>query len=343
MVLVKLSQNQKSGKNTPKLDIVNPNQIFDYIVFIKGVNEKFDIDILDMDSEITSVLLSLLFPTTQTFTMSLSSLAHVGHGDDGSDRKPAPPLAHFVVGCADRSGSMASMGGAPPSQFHEQLHMLATTAKQFGVPTFFTFMSFDDRMEIAFENLDLLGTPTEDLPSLKDFQHWLAPRGMTALYSSGLEALGKLSASAKEFHSKLPRFVRDLNPDIKTSYVLLTDGADNNSGPNAKALHHKKLTKMRKSGTMAIFLGANIDASAYGCDLGFAKNTTIQMTANFEGASACLRAVSSSLQRATTGDATQSVDFTPPPSPTHSPQISVANPIPPQMPVGLTPLPLRRY
>jgi len=276
--------------------------------------------------------------------MALSSLAHVGHSDAGATRKPAPPLAHFVAGCADRSGSMASMGNAPPSQFHEQMQMLAKTAKELGVPTFFTLMTFDDRLEIALENLNLLATPTDDLPSLKNFQHWLAPRGMTALYSSGLEALGKLSSSAEEFRSNLPRAVRDLNPDIKTSYVLLTDGADNVSGPNAKVLHHQKLTKMRKNGTMAIFLGANIDAGAFGCDLGFAKQTTIQMTPNFAGASACLRAVSNSLQRASTGDASQSVDIpSPPTSPTHSPQISVANPIPPQMPVGFTPLPLRRY
>ncbi len=278
--------------------------------------------------------------------MALSSIAHVGRVDGNITRKTAPPLAHFVTGCADRSGSMASMAGAPASQFHEQMLMLAQTAKESGVPTFFTLLTFDDRLEIAFENLDLLNTPTQKLPKLTDFDKWLSPRGMTALYSSGLKALCKLSSAADEYLSKLPREVRALNPEIKTSYVLLTDGADNSSNEGDDIFHRQKLEKMRNNGTMAIFLGANIDAFSYGGNLGFAKQTTVQMTPDFQGASACLRAVSNSLQRATTGDDTQTLDI---PSPSNSPPASGI--LPPSLPslmplpmnLGGSPPPLRRF
>ena len=99
--------------------------------------------------------------------MSLSCKNHIGRTALGV-RKPAPPAAHIVAGCGDRSGSMQSMRGAPPLQFHEQMLMLADTGKKLDVPTIFTLVTFDDRTEVP-SSRSTHQTPTADLPSQSEF------------------------------------------------------------------------------------------------------------------------------------------------------------------------------
>lgn len=276
--------------------------------------------------------------------MSMSCIKHVGKDDSGC-RHPSPPMAHIVVAVTDRSGSMYSMDGAPPRQIHEQMKDLAETAKKLDVPTYFTLITFDDKMETPIENSNL---QTDDIPSLAFLQDCLNPRGMTKLYDSGCHGLKLLLNQKNSLIASLPKKVRVLNPEIKTSYVLLTDGGDNSSGPGGQERHFCDLNKMREQGTMAIFLGANIDAASTGEYMGFAADTSIQMTPTFEGASQCMRAVSNSLRRASTGSNNQSVDIDEDfQQVNHSP---VQQPIgmSPGMPLGLPPgmppgLRLRRY
>ena len=255
-------------------------------------------------------------------TMAQDNSTHT-HRDEDGNRLPIPPLAHFVVACADRSGSMVTMEGAPAHQLHQQMTELQETAQSLKVPTMFSLVTFDNTIEVPIENLNL---QTDSIPNLKTIQNWMQPRGMTRLYDSGLTALKLLETHKDAFVAKLPPHVKDLNPDIKMSYVLLTDGADNSSEYDSRDKHKAKLEEMREEGLMAIFLGANIDAVTTGGSMGFSAPTSIQMAPTFEGASQCLRAVSNTLQRVTTGSDNQTINCAPV--------------TPPLMP---PPLQLRRY
>lgn len=263
--------------------------------------------------------------------MSLSCKNHIGRTALGV-RKPAPPAAHIVAGCGDRSGSMQSMRGAPPLQFHEQMLMLADTGKKLDVPTIFTLVTFDDRTEVPFEQINLTETPTADLPSQSEFVDHMQPRGMTSLYQSGLMTLRMLESHVEDYRRSLPSVVQKLDPNIMTSYVLLTDGEDNTSERGCKEAHVAKLKELRASGTMAIFLGANIDAGATGMSMGFERQTSIQVTPTFNGAECALRSVSNTLQRASTGDDSQQVNILPESDESE----------PPPLPWGWTPPPITR-
>ena len=128
----------------------------------------------------------------------------------------------------------------------------------------------------------------------------------------------------------------------------MTDGEDNSSRENGEARHNKTLKDISNDlGTMSIFLGANIDAAKTGGGLGFTKETSVQMTPTFEGASQCLRAVSNTLRRATTGSSNQSIDIDDSQQVNDDSQhVNGITPttqslVPPQMPFSR--IPLRRY
>lgn len=263
----------------------------------------------------------------------LSCMNHIGRDSNG-ERNAAPPMAHFVVGCVDRSGSMSSMEGAPSHQIHQQMKDLSGVARELDVPTYFTLVTFDDMIETPIEKLNLL---TDSLPTLSFIQDCLAPRGMTKLYESGIQAIALLNNQEAAYRARLSKKVLKLNPVIKTSYVLLTDGADNLSEYGSRERHSHELKNMREKGTMAIFLGANIDAPTTGESLGFSTPASIQMAPTFSGAHDCLRAVSRTLTRASTGSNDQSITFADDPV-SQMGSVSIApvhkfSAIPPQMPL----------
>jgi len=245
-----------------------------------------------------------------------------------------PPVASIVVGCADRSGSMMSYGqSGVGGQFYEQLKMLWTTANDSNIPTFFTLVTFDEMMEVFIEYFRLDGVKIEDLPSLQDFNGALRPRGCTKLYDSAVHSLDMLTTQKAHYISTLPTLLKRLDPVIATSFVLLTDGMDNASEAGSADVLREMMTKLKKDSSFtSIFLGANINAVETGAQMGFSKETSVQMNCSAGSASQCLRAVSNSLQRATTGDSTQ-IEL---PPPTIIPYSST----PPTMP---PPPPLRRY
>ena len=251
----------------------------------------------------------------------------------------SPPVASIIVGCADRSGSMMSYGqSGVAGQFYEQMKLLWKTANDNNIPTYFTLVTFDDKMEVFIEYCRLDGVDEEDLPSITNFNGALSPRGCTRLYDSAIESLELLIRQKTQYMKTLPILVKRLDPVIATSFVLLTDGMDNASESFSSDILREKMKKLKKEPSFtSIFLGANINASDAGAQMGFSKETTVQMGISCDSASQCLRAVSNSLARATTGDNTQ-INI---PSPTTSPttQQGFAS-SPPIMP---PPLQLRRY
>ena len=86
--------------------------------------------------------------------MSLSCLRHVKR-DNNAMRPPAPPLASFTGFTGDRSGSMSSMDGKQMEMTHKMIQEVKEDAKKSGVPTFFDFVTFDDKAEVHLDNANL--------------------------------------------------------------------------------------------------------------------------------------------------------------------------------------------
>ena len=215
-----------------------------------------------------------------------------------SDSKPLP-LAHLVHAAVDRSGSMASMGNAPPEQMRAQMMELKEEAEKTGVQTSMSVITFDSTTEIFMDNVPLEGNNA--LPEYKDFQSALRPRGTTRFYDTVFEAIEALEKRRDDYLETLPSLVKMLNPTVVCSLLVLTDGADNCSTEHNRSTVAARLTQARANGVNAIFLGANIDAGTEGAALGFAKQATVQMNASYAGASQCMRAVSAGLRQASNG------------------------------------------
>jgi uncharacterized protein YegL len=256
------------------------------------------------------------------------------------------PLAHFVTGVVDRSGSMHSMGGAPSEQMHSQMGQLKDEAEKTGVSTHLTIVTFDNSVEVFMDNVQL--DDNDGLPSYVDFQRALHPRGTTRFYDTVYEAIDALERRRDEYTKSLSPLVKRLNPKVMCSLLVLTDGADNASMTHTSDTVATRLIKARANGVNAIFLAANIDASTEGAALGFAKQATVQMSASYAGASACMRTVSNGLRQATSGNT--SMDYNQACS--QNPDISTAAPVVPRPslrasgggPPPMPPMPLlRRY
>lgn len=217
----------------------------------------------------------------------------------GKNTIASPPLAHFVVGVVDRSGSMASMGNAPPEQMRAQMLELKAEAEKSGVSTHMTITTFDNTVETFMDNVKLENN--DSLPTYADFQRGLQPRGTTRFYDTVYEALDALEMTRDAYLAALPYLVKRLSPTVVCSIMVLTDGADNSSTKHNRASVAARMTLARANGVNAIFLAANIDAGAEGSALGFAKQATVQMDSSYAGASQVMRAVSAGLRQASCG------------------------------------------
>ena len=229
---------------------------------------------------------------------SPKSLRRSNRTTNTSDSKPLP-LAHFVYAAVDRSGSMTSMGNAPPEQMRAQMMELKEEAEKTGVATSMSVITFDSATETFMDNVQLEGN--DALPAYGDFLNALRPRGTTRFYDTVFEAIEALEQRRDDYLATLPALVKKLSPTVVCSLLVLTDGADNCSVEHDRSTVAARLTKARENGVNAIFLGANIDAGTEGAALGFAKQATVQMNASYAGASQCLRAVSAGLRQASSG------------------------------------------
>ena len=97
--------------------------------------------------------------STNTSTSSPRRSARTS-GNSGTAPLPTAHLVHAVV---DRSGSMDSMGNAPPEQMRRQMTQLKSEAEKTGVSTHMTVVTFDDVSEVFMD--DVLLNENNSLPS----------------------------------------------------------------------------------------------------------------------------------------------------------------------------------
>lgn len=174
------------------------------------------------------------------------------------------PLKVFKSLIVDRSGSMYTMGDKPSEMTHKFLHDTVSQSLSENVSTLTSFITFDDIVEDVFKNKNLT---VDDIPSLQSIRHSLHPRGGTKFNDTIIEELDYLMKQKNDYYNSLPRIVKNLDPNITTIAILITDGMDNSSH-NSIEKCHEKIKEFYDSGGKIILMTANIDSQSIGENYG---------------------------------------------------------------------------
>lgn len=239
--------------------------------------------------------------TDDSTNITLSSLAHVKR--NGDNDRPAPPSYIDVAFVGDRSGSMCSMGQSAKKGTRAFLEDQVQMAKS-GSSIHAEINTFDDKATTVYS--DVVAKITEK--DLDEVELAMEPRGCTRLYDSILEAITRQKERIRQKEASLSRAERNLGVSVLAYLAVMTDGHDNAS-IHTKQDVNDAISQFRKIGGVATFLAAEQDAVEVGGDMGFAKNTCLQMSSNPQHAAAALRSVSYSLKRYTTSGSTRDAEF----------------------------------
>ena len=141
---------------------------------------------------------------------------------------------------------------------------------------------FDNEYQVGYDK------PIAEVPKLDTVTY--VPRGATALFDAIGRTINEVGASLAA--------MSEADRPQKTIFVIITDGAENASKEFTRNKIVEMVTHQREKYQWEfVFLGANIDAFAYGQTLGIAANASMQYAAN----AACMDSAFTS-----TGDALKS-------------------------------------
>ena len=209
----------------------------------------------------------------------------------------APALSHLEF-VGDRSGSMVSMGNVPTQKAKELIQDQLNLSETTGGCIEMSITTFDSISETWYENTDV-----KELANITPVQ-WkkmMQPRNRTRLIDTIYERATAQDNYIKRYLEKLPKEVKELNPVVKRTLIVITDGFDNDSERSAEELK-VLITELQEDGVTAIFLGANQDAIVSGGNMGFAVDTTMTMGSDPEHAEKAMGYVNS-MCRAVSSDA----------------------------------------
>ena len=162
-----------------------------------------------------------------------------------------------IVCIIDRSGSMESVADDAIGGFNTFIEKQKEVEGKASV----TFVQFDDKYEIVYENKML-----EDVPILDN--KTFIPRGMTAL----LDAIGKTINSVGERLSKTNKKDRPR----KVIFAILTDGHENYSKEFTRDKIFEMITHQKEKYSWEfIFIAADQDAIGTGTSYGFSAKDCI--------------------------------------------------------------------
>ena len=184
--------------------------------------------------------------------MSLSCLSNVKRGDD--NKRPDVQSSHTDIAIVfDRSQSMQWMMGRSCDgllryigDMKEQNLKNCTTMR-------ITLVPFDTSRGDAIYD-------AEDINSVRNLEPTEPPfiaQGLTCLYDTAISVLEEQNARCA-----------DDDHNWKKIYVVITDGADNQSA-HTRQEYREAVKNAKDSGTTAIFMGANQDAVQTGQQYGF--------------------------------------------------------------------------
>ena len=125
---------------------------------------------------------------------------------------------------------------------------------------------------------------------------------------AGIERVLMQKEYKKNFENKLSKEVKALNPEIKTSVIVLTDGKDNSSTRSSGELK-KIMKKVQNEGTIALFLAANQDAITEGEHFGFSEDSCITYGADGEHVGSAMDAMSRICRNISDGSSAATTDY----------------------------------
>jgi len=230
-------------------------------------------------------------------TIPLSCLAHVKRRPLwllGTAHRPAAPPVHVdVEAVMDRSGSMASLlSGATAGVRH---FLIEQKNRRDG--TYVECVTFDDVVEIPYS-----GPASQMLTAdVEKCVHALTARGLTRLFDTAIEAIGRQTARLEKWRSSLSRSAAALHPTAAPIFFLLTDGHNNRGLADAPAFKRAVEKFKRDWKATMIFVAANMDAMSTGQQFGFSPETCLQMDHDAVHAEAAFRSATAATQRGASG------------------------------------------
>ena len=188
-------------------------------------------------------------------------------------RQAPAPYAVISKTITDRSGSMATFRGAQVSMTHELITDIAQQARDSGIPTYWSFTTFDDKITTHFLDVDLSSDEIV-LPTVQEIRAMVQPRGSTRIIDTLMQTLAEIDAKKTEIINNMSPEVRNLNPHIATVINCITDGEDNISTYSNNELQ-ASVAEYRTKGGEAILLAANLDAQEIARQYGFSEETAL--------------------------------------------------------------------
>ena len=227
----------------------------------------------------------------------LSCMVAVKRNVTNGGRRPFSPSLATVAACFDRSGSIVSMGDTPQKALVAFITDRKQDAKDKNIEMKISITIFDDKVERIFTDMRIENVQMTEAEA----RIHMKPRGMTRLFATAIEEL----ASIRKRFKKL----KDSNvvplKKVTATFLLFTDGCDNESHPLTSHDLNVAVRAARAEGITCIFAGAAQDAIASGGQYGFDKLTCLTMTPTSRGAAAGLRSCSQAMGRAVSGNNAQ--------------------------------------
>tara|TARA_B110000977_G_C11084786_1_gene494259 strand:- start:3154 stop:4074 length:921 start_codon:yes stop_codon:yes gene_type:complete len=219
----------------------------------------------------------------------------------------SPPTVHSVAtildAIVDASGSMSSMGNAPPEQILQLMNDQRKLALESGIKIYFSLTVFSDIPTLMIDKANL-SDPDYEIPTFSDLRDMLEPCGLTRFYDTVIERVAAQKADSNSILKALPYSLRSLNPTINRVVYVLTDGDDNRSTMGISDLRNCLNTNKTQNGFTAVFLAANIgNAEVVGANMGFDADTSLTIGNDAHYASVGMNHATSLLRACSGGSA----------------------------------------
>ena len=199
--------------------------------------------------------------TTKNKTMSLACLSSVKRSDD--NKRPVAPSSHTDISIVfDRSQSMQWMMSRACDGLLQYIGDMKEQNLKNRTAMRITLIPFDTRRGEAIYDAD-------DINTVRNLESTHAPfiaQGMTCLYDTAISVLEEQKSRCGEDEH-----------DWKKIYVVITDGADNQSIHTCDE-YKEAVEAARADGTTAIFMGANQDGVRSGERYGFSRTHAVTFT-----------------------------------------------------------------
>lgn len=214
-----------------------------------------------------------------------------------SENKEPAPQWFFASFTGDRSGSMRSINNAGAKGLCDWIGTMKETALKNNQQGFISVTTFDNEAKLVFDNVNTKSIKFTNTDALKEMQ----PRGTTRLYDTAVEDIDRLLSNVENFRNSLPKYVKEIDPNISVTWVCCTDGVDNASINNTRDDLREKVIYARSKGVKCFFIAANQDAIITGNSYGFSRDNSLSFSSNKQNADSAFRSVSENMRRVSSG------------------------------------------